>query len=451
MTAPTAFPDLDPELLGTEGPSKGLRQTTLLSKDARLAGRPRLCSDCGLCDSALKPHMAEACTFVRNHIAELEPKLFGRRRRDGDELRFGVYQSMHAARMRTPVPGAQWSGMVTTLAARLLERGEVEAVITAATVPGTRFAPRPILARAPAEVFASAGNKPCLSPNLALLDQVRASGVRRLAFVGTGCQVQMLRAVEDELRTHWGLERLDVIGIPCSDNVTYPDLTYFLSQVSRSPDTIVHYEFMQDYSLKMRHQDGRVEVLNFIDFPMDRLEGIFPSACLACFDYANTLADITIGYMGVPLGWQWVLVRSDRGRDLLDLLRPELEFGPLPSAGDRRRGMPRYLAMLERPPGKPPALVRRLIAWLQRNRGPRGLEFARAIIEMKLFRNLHHVRTQFARFEPRIVPEHVWRTLAPYADDYAVVFDRPLVPDGSAPRGANGGAGSAAKQAAGGE
>lgn len=425
--SPPPTEGLDPELFAGDGPSKGLRQTTLLSKDARLAGRPRLCSDCGLCDSALRPLMPNACTFVRNHGAEQERRLFGRERQDGEELRFGVYESMHAARLRRPPPGAQWSGMVTTLGARLLEQGAVDGVITAATMPGTRFAPRPILARTPAEVRASAGNKPCLSPNLALFDEVRAGGLKRIAFIGTSCQVQMLRAVETQVREDLGLERLDVIGIPCSDNVTYPDLTYFLKLVSRSPDTIVHYEFMQDYSLKMRHENGRVEVRNFIDFPMDRLEGIFPSACLACFDYPNTLADLTIGYMGAPLGWQWVLVRNARGRALLDLLEPDLEHGPLPSAGDRTRGMPRYIAMLERPPGKPPLPIRRLIAFLQRHRGPRGLEFARAIIEMKLFRNLDYVRKHFPRFESRIVPAHVYRTLAPYADAYEAVYGRPLM------------------------
>jgi coenzyme F420 hydrogenase subunit beta len=432
----SAFSDLDPELLG-DGPSKGLREPTLLSRDARLAGRPKLCSDCGLCDSFLKPEMARTCMFVRNRTEAIEQRLFGRNRRDGDELRFGVYRRMEIARMQPPVPGAQWSGMVTSLAARLLERGEVEAVITAATVPGTRFAPRPILARSADAVRASAGNKPALSPNLALLDEVRTSGVKRLAVIGTGCQVQMLRAAQPQLEADLGLQRLDVIGIPCSDNVAYPDLVYFLEQVSRSPQTIVHYEFMQDYSLKMRHEDGQVEQLDFIDFPMDKLDGVFPSACLSCFDYPNSLADITIGYMGAPLGWQWVLARSERGEALLELLQPDLEFQPPSSAGDRSRGMPRYLQMLAKPPGKPPKPVRRLIAWLQRTRGPRGLEFARAIIEMKLFRNLQHVRERFGRFEPRIVPGHVYRSLAPYGEAYQQQFGRPLVPPrAAAPAGA---------------
>ncbi len=403
-----------------QGPSKGLHDVTLLSNDQRLRGRPRLCSDCGLCDSHLRARMPDLCLFVRNRAEEVEQRLHGRLRRAGDEMRFGIFREMLVARLKPPVEGAQWSGLVTTLAARLLERGEVEAVILAGTEPGTRFAPRPVLARTAHEVRACAGNKPALSPNLSLLDAVRDANLRRIAVVGTGCQIQTLRQAEPEL----GLDRLDLIGIPCSDNVTYPDQQFFLSQVSRSPDTIAHYEFMQDFSLWMRHDNGDLERLNYIDFPMDKLQGIFPSACLSCFDYPNALSDITIGYLGASLGWQWVLARTARGAELLDLVRPDLELQALSESGDRRRGMPRFIEMLARRPARPPRLVRKLIAALQRRRGPKGLEFARAIIEMKLLRNYTHVREKFPPSEARIVPYHVYQSIQPYNEEYARVFGR---------------------------
>ncbi|WP_295439291.1 Coenzyme F420 hydrogenase/dehydrogenase, beta subunit C-terminal domain [uncultured Thiodictyon sp.] len=403
-----------------QGPSKGLHDVSLMSHDRRLAGRPRLCSDCGLCDSWLRPRMADTCLFVRNRMEEIEHRLHGRRRHPGDEMRFGIYREQAILRMRRPVAGAQWTGMVTTLAARLLERGEVEAVILTGTNPGTRFEPLPVLARTPEEVRACVGNKPSLSPNLGLLDQVRESGIRRLAVIGTGCQVQVLRQAQDQL----GLERLDVIGIPCSDNVTYADQQFFLDTISTSPRTVVHYEFMQDFSLWLHHEDGHRERVNYIDFPMDKLQGIFPSACLSCFDYPNALADLTIGYMGAPLGWQWVLARTARGVELLDLLRPDLESRPLSEAGDRTRGMPRFIAMLAKRPGKPPKLIRQLIAFLQRRRGPRGLEFARAIIEMKLLRNYTYVRDKFPQLEEKIVPYHVYEATRPYAAEYAATFGR---------------------------
>ncbi|NEX21831.1 coenzyme F420 hydrogenase [Thiorhodococcus mannitoliphagus] len=415
----------EPEIeYSANGPSKGLDTISLLSSDDRLKGRPLLCSDCGLCDSSLKDLMSKSCVFVRNQTQEIEQRLHGRNRQDGDELRFGIFRAQYAARMRRPNPKAQWSGIVTSLGARLLEEDKVDAVITTGAAPGTRFKAEPILARTPEEVRATAGNKPCLSPNLNLIDATRDQSIKRLAFIGTSCQVHQLRAVQDEL----GLEKLYVIGIPCSDNVTYPDLEYFLSQISRSPKTVIHHEFMQDFSLWLRHEGGKVERVNYVDFPMDKLHGIFPSACLSCFDYPNTLCDLTVGYMGAELGWQWLLVRTETGEELLEILRPDLEFTELTEDGDRSRGMPRYMERLTLPPGakRPPFLIRKLVAYLQRKKGAKGLEFARAIIEMKLLRNLNYVRSKFARFESRIVPYHVYDALEPYSEAYEQRFERPL-------------------------
>ncbi len=400
------------------------RETTLLGLDERLKGRPLLCSDCGLCASSLKPLMSQSCTFVHSHVRETELRLHGRIRHQGDEMLFGIHRAIYAARIPHPRPGVQWTGIVTTLAARLLELDLVDGVLTTKAVPGTTYAPMPFLATTPEEVRASAGNKPCISPGLSVLDNARAMDIKRLAVVATGCQVQTLRALEEEL----GFDRLYIIGIPCTDNVSHPDLLRFISIISRSPETVEHMEFMQDFRVWMRHTDGRIEKCNFIDIPMDRIGHIFPDACMSCFDYPNTLADLTVGYMGAPLGWQWMLVRTQRGAELFGLIAPDLQFAPLMEAGNRREGMKRFIQMLGREPGRPPAPIRKMIAYLQRTRGPKGLEFARSIIEMKLVRNLQHVRSKFPGFEKRMVPYHVYEALEPYAEVYQETFGRTLRP-----------------------
>lgn len=385
----------------------------LLDQDERLRGRPRFCSDCGLCNSqAYHQLMAQTCVFVANQVEALELQIHGRNRTVGDEQIFGVFETMQAARMRQPAPGAQWSGIITMIAIRLLERGMVDGVVVTGRVPGTQFAPLPFLARTPDEVRSAAGSKPCISPNLTVLDQVRATGMKRLAYVGTGCQVHALRAATAEL----GLEELYVIGIPCTDNTTYPGLQRFLQATSRSPNTVVHVEFMQDYRLWLRHRDGHTEKLNYVDITLDNTDGIFPAACMACFDYANTLADITVGYIGAPLDWQWVLVRNARGQQLFDLVGTDMEFTPLTDGGDRRPSMRSYAKMMGAPKRRPPAIMRKFIAYMQRSRGPKGLEFARSAIEMKLIRNIHYIRTNAPKQEKRLVPYHVYPVLEPYAE-----------------------------------
>ena len=408
-----------------------LAEITLLSQAERLKGRPKLCSDCGVCGGDLRPLMAKTCVFVNNQTEAIELQLHGRARKPGDELLFGIYRAIHVARLAKRNPAAQWSGIVTALGALLLERGIVEGVITTTAAPGTRYAPLPILARTPAEVLASAGNKPCLSPTLEVIDEVRASGLKRIAFIGTGCQVHALRAMEQEL----GLERLYIIGIPCTDNTTYPDLQRFLDVVSDSPATVVHHEFMQDFRVWLTHENGRIEKVNFVDLDVEKLGGslgVFPAACLSCFDYQNTLSDLTIGYLGAPLPpearWQWMFVRTAAGEELFELLRPALELGELSERGNRRAGVGAYVGMLAKPPKRPPAPVRKLIALLQRRRGPKGVEFARSVVEMKLLRNLQYVRDRHGRMERRVVPNHVYQALEPYAEAYQKAFARPLAP-----------------------
>lgn len=405
-----------------EGLPADNHENTLLGLEERLKGRPPICSDCGLCASSFRPLMSQSCTFVKSHVAETETRLHGRTRNDGDELLFGVYRDMYAARLTPPHPHAQWSGIVTHLGARLLERGMVEGVITTGAISGTRYAPRPFIARTPEEVLESAGNKPCISPGLRALDEAKALDMKRLAVIGTGCQIQALRAAEKSL----DFEQLYLIGIPCSDNVSYPDLLHFLKMISHSPDTVVHHEFVQDFRVWLRHEDGHVEKVNFIDIPMDKIGNIFPDACMSCFDYPNALADITIGYMGARVGFQWMMTRTEIGEELFNLISPDLEFDELFSRGNRTEGVKRYIQMLANPPGRPPSLVRKFIAFLQRWRGAKGVEFARSITEMKLLRNLQHVREHFPDREEDVVPYHVYRALAAYEESYQTVYNRPL-------------------------
>jgi coenzyme F420 hydrogenase subunit beta len=410
---------------------RALHEITLLSQAERFKGRPKLCSDCGVCGGELRPTMSRSCVFVENQHEAIERRLHGRNRQDGDELLFGIHRAIHIARLRKINYEAQWSGIVSALGALLLERGIVDGVVATRAAPGTRWAPLPFLARTPAEVLASAGNKPCLSPTLEVLDEVRASGLKRIAFIGMGCQVHALRALEAEL----GLERLYVIGLPCTDNTAYPDLMRFLAVASTSPDTVVHHEFMQDFRVHLRHEDGRIEKINYVDLDVAALggeRGIFPAACLSCFDYQNGLSDLTIGYLGAPLPpeqrWQWMLVRTERGQELFDLIRPDLELGERSEGGNRRVGVRTYVGMLRRPRPRPPAPVRKFVAWMQRTKGTKGLEFARGVIEMKLLRNLVYVRDAHARMERRVVPGYVYRALAYVSDVYEQEFGRPLDP-----------------------
>jgi len=84
-----------------------------------------LCSECGLCDTYYIHYVKESCAFLTQHIAELEAEIHGRSRNldNPDDWYFGVSQNMMAARKKEPIEGAQWTGIVSTIAIEMLEKG----------------------------------------------------------------------------------------------------------------------------------------------------------------------------------------------------------------------------------------------------------------------------------------------------------------------------------------
>jgi coenzyme F420 hydrogenase subunit beta len=58
--------------------------------------------------------------------------------------------------------------------------------------------------------------------------------------------------------------------------------------------------------------------------------------------------------------------------------------------------------------------VRPIVGWLMPRIGPRGLEFARARVEMKAAETVIHLRREHAGRIRHMVPAHVWDLVAPY-------------------------------------
>ncbi|XP_024527174.1 7-hydroxymethyl chlorophyll a reductase, chloroplastic-like isoform X1 [Selaginella moellendorffii] len=364
------------------------------------------CSHCGLCDSYYIAHVKKACAFLGNGMTKveaMEPEVHGRARdvKSLDELYFGVHEELLYARKIEPVKGAQWTGIVTAIAIEMLKTKRVEAVICVQSDPEDRFTPRPVLARTPEEILAARGVKPTLSPNLNTLALVEAAGVKKLLFCGVGCQVQALRAVEKYL----GLEKLYVLGTNCVDNGPREGLDKFLRAASDSPQTVLHYEFMQDYKVHLKHLDGRMEEVPYFCLPASDLTDVIAPSCYSCFDYTNGLADLVVGYMGVPKypgvsmvqHPQYVTVRNERGREMLDLVKHLLEVTPTVSTGDRRPFVMETVkaddnAKLGLQKSAPaPRFVGNIIAFLLNLIGPKGLEFGRYSLDYHTIRNYLYV------------------------------------------------------------
>ena len=385
-----------------------------------LPGAPRagLCTDCGVSRLGDGRACGRACQFIAPDYDTLEAQTHGRTADPdrGEEAFFGVTRHMLRARLSPAAPGAQWSGITTELAAEMLRAGLVDAVLTVLPDPEDRWKPLPALITAPEDMARARGMRMGWGPTLALLEPARAAGHRRIALIGIPCQTYALRALEAEL----DFDRIYVIGTPCSDNTTTENFHHFLALLDAAPDTISYLEFRADYRVELRFDDGRKpRFIPFLQLPISQLPAdFFPMTCRTCVDYTNRLADITVGYMGGD-GDQWIIARNAAGEELLALLAPRLSTKPLTDKGKRMAAVKGFMENTARAAGglplrRMPDWLRPLVSFLQPRTGPRGIEFARARVEMKAVETILHLRRAHPARMKNMIPPHVWRLAARY-------------------------------------
>jgi coenzyme F420 hydrogenase subunit beta len=316
-------------------------------------------------------------------------------------------------------PGAQWTGITTRLAERLLEEGEVDAVITMTADPNDFWRPRPVIVTQASELAQCRGMRMGYAPLVALVEPALQQGLHRLAVIGIPCQVYALRALQPEWERDHGLTKLVVIGIPCSDNTTTERFHEFLALVAPQPQDVTYLEFCADYHVEIRTRQGQVRRIPFLSLPLSQLPSdFFPLTCRTCVDYTNSLSDLTVGYMG-GRGEQWLIVRNDVGEHLVSLLGSSLRSTSPTSAGQRFGAVKGFIRNLERSAGglplrRMPEWLRPLVSWLMPRVGPRGLEFARTRVQMKAAETVIHLRREEAQRVKHMVPAHIWNLVQPH-------------------------------------
>lgn len=376
-----------------------------------------LCTDCGISRTSKPKRCGEACQFIKPNYPALETQVHGRPRdlSRPDELHFGPFIKMLRAGLKNPSAGAQWTGITTRIGERLLETGAVDAILTMTEDPEDRWKPLPIIIDKASDMAKCRGMRMGYAPLLSLLEPAIAKGYKKMAVIGIPCQVYALRALEKEL----GLEKLYVIGTPCSDNTTTENFHHFLSLISSEPEEINYLEFRADYHVEVRFKSGKKKEIPFLKLPLSTLPNdFFPLTCRTCVDYTNVLSDITVGYMGGQ-GEQWLIVRNQRGEELLNLLGDEVRTSAPGTAGKRHSAVVGFMKNVERAAGglplrKMPNWLRPIVGWLMPKVGPRGLEFARTRVEMKAIETVLHLRREQAAKMASMVPKHIWPLVEPY-------------------------------------
>jgi coenzyme F420 hydrogenase subunit beta len=134
----------------------------------------------------------------------------------------------------------------------------------------------------------------------------------KLAVVGTPCQIltirkmQLLRIVPSHM-VHF------TIGLFCFENFLMHEdgRKYLANKIGAGLDQIEKINLKDDFIVKLK--DGKT-----VHIDLEDLGPIVRSACLACTDFSNYTADISVGGLGSPNGYTTTIVRNRTAQRLIN-------------------------------------------------------------------------------------------------------------------------------------
>jgi len=256
-----------------------------------------------------------ACPRFRNWETEIDTYLFGRERTEKEVA--GVATETVLARATDPEvhETGQDGGLVSALLIYALEHDIIDAALVSALEgDGTTWKAIPAVARNRADVLATAGSRYTYSANPLAYAEAIEGGAERLALVGMGCQASAPPVMQARKAGKVARRFALSIGLMCSktfDDAIFSE--YFEGRYGLPRENIVKMNIKGVFQVWMR--DGAYHELPLKDAHEWTREG-----CLNCPDFAAEHADISTGGIGAFNDWTLTLVRTEKGKEVMDAM-----------------------------------------------------------------------------------------------------------------------------------
>ncbi|MFX1409245.1 MAG: dihydroorotate dehydrogenase electron transfer subunit [Promethearchaeota archaeon] len=219
------------------------------------------------------------------------------------------------------------AGPLTALLWVAMENKLIDSAII--TDKDENFNPFPIIASDQNELFKGIGYKPSQNPILSLIGEAINKEFRDIAVVGTPCQIQGLRKLQNHPRFDY--EAYDLvslaIGTFCFGAFHNQQLLKGYNEY-RINSSEIHRIFTDRNNFKMKITT-KTETS---EIPYNYLYNTaIRNACFACSDYTASFADISVGEIGSEDDWKTFIIRTARGKEIFELALNQgiLEAKPL--------------------------------------------------------------------------------------------------------------------------
>src|SRR5664279_4800129 len=277
-----------------------------------------LCTGCAGCVVAcpydvLSYDDTGGCPRFRLWEPEIDTHLFGRERTSEEVA--GVSSDILLVRATDPEihQAGKDGGLVSALLIWALEHDVIDAALVSNLEgDGSTWKAVPGVATTRAEVLAAAGSRYTYSANPLAYPEAIEAGAERIALVGMGCQASAPPVMAARKAGKIARRLSLTIGLPCSktfDDAIFPELFEAKYGIARADIAKMNIKGV----FQVWTRDGA-----FHEIPLKEAHAWTREGCKSCPDFAAEHADISTGGIGAFHDWTLTIVRTDRGRQLLD-------------------------------------------------------------------------------------------------------------------------------------
>lgn len=272
------------------------------------------CIGCGAC-AIVCPTNSRRIRSRTYPVLEEDGKKISSQFLDGDfDEDIGINSEMKSA--KSSISG-QDGGVVTALLVSGMEKRLFDSAIVVHRTDG--YQAEAFVAQNIADITKAKGTKYLRVKMMSLLTDLIAKGKRKIAIVGTPCEVRAARKIQQKLLETFPDLRLFIIGLFCFESFDYDKL---------KGETLKLMGIDLDNSEKTHIHKGKFIATSKgkeYSVPVKNLGAAQSPGCNFCDDFTSRYADVSVGSVGSLAGYSTVIVRSETGKKLLENLELEIK------------------------------------------------------------------------------------------------------------------------------
>jgi len=234
--------------------------------------------------------------------------------------KIGSYIEVYSARtkLKKIAEVCQDGGISSTLLYYLLEAGKIDLAL-GAKMSNTLWRPEPIIIKSKDDVLLTSGTKYVNNPTLKSLNELHQEN-KSLAIVGVPCMMQALLKAELYDIGFPALNNIKYrIGIFCMESFSYQSLLKICEVLETNIKHIKKMDINRGQFIVYTHKGDTLQV------PIKQISHLAREDCEVCFDLTAESADISVGSIGSPSGWNTIILRTEKGKELYEeLLKRDL-------------------------------------------------------------------------------------------------------------------------------